>query len=147
MARLHARVANQRRASSHKLSRSLANRFTHIAFEDLNTKGLARGMLARSVHDAAWAQLVQHTIYKAASAGGVVVLVEPRGTPQTCPECGTVAVKALSDRVHRCECGCTLDRDVAAARVVLHRANFGPGHGLRAPSVHGRSTASPEVVA
>ena len=134
VARLHAEVAARRRDFSHKLSRSLADRFTHLAFEDLNIEGLARGMLAKSIHDAAWRMLVQHTTYKAENAGGVVVLVDSRGTSKTCPDCGTVAPKRLAERMHRCGCGCTLDRDVAAARVVLGRANFGPGAGLRAPS-------------
>jgi putative transposase len=134
VARLHARVANRRRDFSHKLARSLVDRFTHLAFEDLNVTGLARGMLARSVNDAAWNQIVQHASYKAACAGSVVALVDPRGTSQTCPACGTVAPKPLAQRMHRCDCGCVLDRDVAAARVVLLRADFGPGTGLRAPS-------------
>jgi putative transposase len=134
VARLHARVANRRRDFSHKLARSLVDRFTHLAFEDLNVTGLARGMLARSVNDAAWNQIVQHASYKAACAGSVVALVDPRGTSQTCPACRTVAPKPLAQRMHRCDCGCVLDRDVAAARVVLLRADFGPGTGLRAPS-------------
>lgn len=136
VARLSAHVANQRRDFSHKLARRLVNEHSHIAFEDLNIKGLAAGMLAGSVHNAAWNQLVQHVQYKAASAGTVVVLVDPRGTSQTCPECGTIKPKTLAVREHRCECGCILDRDVAAARVVLLRAGFrpGPGHGLQAPS-------------
>ncbi len=134
VARLSARVAAQRRDFSHKLSRSLVGRFTHIAFENLNIVGLARGMLARSVHDAAWNQLVCMTVYKAANAGGTVVLVDPRGTSQTCPDCGAVAAKTLAVREHRCACGCTLDRDVAAARVILGRAKFGAGTALQAPS-------------
>jgi hypothetical protein len=60
VARLHARVAAQRRDFSHKLSRSLVDRFTHLAFENLNISALARGMLAQSVHDAARNQIVQH---------------------------------------------------------------------------------------
>ena len=131
VARLSARVANQRRDFSHKLSRSLVDRFSHIAMEDLNIKGLAAGMLAKSVHNAAWNQLVQYVQYKAASAGAVVTLVDPRGTSQTCPECGTIKRKTLAVREHRCDCGCVLDRDVAAARIVLLRADFRPGHGLR----------------
>jgi putative transposase len=134
VARLMAHVANQRRDFSHKLARRLVNEHSHIAFEDLNIKGLASGMLAKSVHNAAWNQLVQHVQYKAACAGTVVALVDPRGTSQTCPECGTIARKTLAVREHRCDCGCILDRDVAAARVVLLRAGFGPGHGLQAPS-------------
>jgi putative transposase len=134
VARLAARTANQRRDFSHKLSRSLVNRFSHIAMEDLNVKGLAAGMLAKSVHNAAWNQLVQHVTYKAASAGGAVVLVDPRGTSQICPDCGTIRRKTLAERMHRCECGCVLDRDVAAARVVLMRADFPGGTPGQAPS-------------
>lgn len=94
--------------------------------------GLKRGMLARSVHDAAWSLLVQLTMYKAASAVAKVKLVDRRGTSQTCPECGTIKAKKLATRTHACECGVFLDRDVAAAMVVHQRA-FGhrPGHGLR----------------
>jgi putative transposase len=132
--RLGTRTANQRRDFSHKLSRSLVDRFSHIAMEDLNIKGLARGMLAKSVHNAAWNQLAQHVIYKAANAGGVVVLVDPRGTSQICPECGTIRRKTLTERVHRCECGCVLDRDVAAAKIVLLRADFPGGTPGQAPS-------------
>lgn len=134
VARLSAHIANQRRDFSHKMSRSLVDRFSHIAMEDLNIAGLARGMLAKSVHNAAWAQLVQHVRYKAESAGSVVVLVDPRGTSQTCPECGTIARKALSQRRHICDCGCDIDRDVAAARIVLMRADFPDGTSGQAPS-------------
>jgi putative transposase len=134
VARLSACIANQRRDFSHKLCRSLVDRFSHIAVEDLNVTGLARGMLAKAVHNAAWNQLVQHLTYKAANAGSVLKLVDPRGTSQTCPECGTIKRKTLAARMHRCECGCTLDRDVAAAQIVLMRADFRPGTGLQAPS-------------
>ena len=127
-----ARIARQRRDHLHKLSRTLISRYQGIAFEDLNMAGLKRGMLARSVHDAAWSLLVQLTTYKAESADASVVLVDPRGTSQTCPECGTIKAKTLATRTHACDCGAVLDRDVAAAMVVHQRAfGHGPGHGLR----------------
>ena len=102
--------------------------------EDLNTKGLARGMLAKSVHNAAWAT---SSAWSATRPNGPVagpVLVDPRGTVETCPECGAVAAKTLAQREHHCECGCALDRDVAVAREILRRADFRPGTGLGAPS-------------
>ena len=55
LARHSARTANQRRDFAHKLSRTLVNRYSHIAFEDLNITGLARGILAKSVLNAAGA--------------------------------------------------------------------------------------------
>ena len=112
VSRLSARIANQRRDFSHKLFRSLVDRFTHLAFEDLNITGLAAGMLAKSVHNAAWNQIIQHVSYKAASAGSVIVLVDPRGTSQRC----------------------FLNRDVAAAKIVLKLANFPDGTSGQAPS-------------
>ena len=113
------------------------NRFTHIAFENPNVAALAKGMLAKAVHNAAWTQLTQHVTYKAADADGVVVMIDPRGTSQTCPECGTIKPKTLTIREHCCECGCVLARNVLAARIVLRRANFGPGTGLQPPSQRG----------
>lgn len=131
LAAYHARVGNRRRDHHHKLSRDLVNRFGRIAVENLNIKGLAAGMLAKHVHDAAWAQIVSMLRYKAESAGCEFIEVDPRGTSQTCPECGTIAAKPLSAREHRCECGCSLDRDVAAAKIVHLRAfGFVPGTGI-----------------
>lgn len=135
LARHSARTANRRRDFAHKLSRDLVDRYSMIALENLNVSGLARAMLAKSVHNAAWTQLNAMIEYKAEGAGTRVIAVNPRGTSQTCPECGSVAVKTLATRVHACPCGCVLDRDVAAAKVILHRAlQQGPGHGLRTPS-------------
>jgi putative transposase len=134
------KIAARRRDFLHKLSRRLVREHSLIALEDLNVKGLARTVLAKAVHNAAWAQLTAMLSYKAANAGGGVVLVDPRGTSQTCPECGTIRAKGLSEREHRCECGAVLDRDVAAAMVVHFRAfGFWPGHGLR--DISGRVAA------
>ena len=64
--------------------------------------------------------------------GAAVLMVDPRGTSQTCPECGTIKAKTLASRTHDCGCGAVMDRDVAAAMVVHQRAfGLGPGHGLR----------------
>lgn len=135
VARYQAKAANRRRDAAHKLSADITGRFSHIAMEDLNIKALARGMLAKAVHNAGWAQLAGMIAYKAAKAGGVVSLVDPRGTSRTCPECGTYAPKTLAMREHRCDCGCILDRDVAAAREILRRAEFNqPGTGCETPS-------------
>ena len=135
VARHHAHIAASRSDFLHKESRKLVNRFGRIAIENLNIKGLAGGMLAKHVNDASWAQLTSMISYKAGNAGCEIVMVDPRGTSQTCPECGTVARKTLAERTHRCECGCVLDRDVAAAVVVHFRAfGFMPGTGFGSSS-------------
>jgi putative transposase len=122
VARLHERIAAQRKDFTHQQSRRLVNRFDFIAIEKLNIKGLAASHLAKSVHDAAWGMFTRFLAYKAEYAGKQVIAVDPCGTSQTCPCCGAVAKKSLSERVHRCPCGLVLDRDHAAAKVILARA-------------------------
>lgn len=137
LSRHSARTANRRRDFAHKLSRDLVDRHSLIAVEDLNVSGLARTMLSKSVHNAAWTQLREMIEYKAENVGVRVISVNPRGTSQLCPDCGAIAVKTLSTRLHNCtQCGCVMDRDVAAAKVILYRAcpDLGPGHGLATPS-------------
>lgn len=135
LAKKHAHVAAIRREQHISVARSLVATYGRIYVEGLNIKGLARGMLAKAVNDAAWGNLLHWLRCKAESAGREVVEVDPRGTSQTCPRCGLVKKKLLSERVHRCDCGLVLDRDVAAAQVIK-----GLGHSLRgaAPAVGGR---------
>lgn len=120
LARQHATVRNTRTDFHHKTARDLVRRYDQITVEDLNVKGLARGMLARHVHDAGWAQFTTILAAKAEEAGREVVRVNPAGTSQQCSACGATTHKDLSVRVHRCACGYVADRDVNAARNI-HR--------------------------
>jgi putative transposase len=123
LARIHERIKAQRRDFAHQQARKLVNKYDLIGFEDLNIKGLAAGMLAKSVNDAAWGMFLGFLACKAESAGKHGVPVDPRGTSQECPFCGKVVPKLLSERVHRCECRSgTIDRDHASGLVVLFRA-------------------------
>lgn len=127
VARLHAKVANTRRTALHQISAMLVRRYDVIAVEALNTKGLARGMLARDVHDAGWSTLRELLRYKAERAGAHFIEVDPNFTSQDCSACGVRVPKTLADRVHKCACGYVEDRDINAARVILSRAVAGPG--------------------
>jgi putative transposase len=115
--RVHERIANKRYEFVHKVSSSLVNRFGLIAFEDLNIKKMMLNHnLAKSISDVAWNMLVTVTSYKAANAGPMVVLVDPRNTSKMCSRCGILVEKVLSDRIHNCpRCGLSIDRDENAA--------------------------------
>ncbi len=121
VARRHERIRNRRLDFHRKLAADLCGRFDLIAHEDLNIKGLARGMLAKSVTDVAWGSFLQRLACKAESAGVHLVAVDPRNTTQACSRCGVLVPKGLGDRVHSCGCGCVLDRDHNAALNVLAR--------------------------
>jgi putative transposase len=117
--RAHAHVRNQRADFAHKVSRTLVVMFGLIVIEKLNVKGLAGGMLAKSVNDAGWAAFTTKLMYKAAEAGRALVQVDPRGTSQRCV-CGAPNPKTLSQRWHHCEsCGLSVPRDHASALEIL----------------------------
>ena len=117
--RVHAHVRHTRRDFHHQTARWLVDRYSVIFVENLNIKGLARGMLARPVSDAAWGGFLQILRDKAEEAGRVVLGVNPSGTSQTCT-CGAPAPKTLSQRWHEClDCGLSLARDHVSALLVL----------------------------
>jgi len=119
VAKIHRKVFNQRSDFQHKLSRKVVNNYGMIFVEDLNAKGLSRGLFAKSVHDAGWAAFFQKLSYKAESAGRLFLPVDPRGTSQRCP-CGAPNLKRLSDREHVClNCGLVATRDRASAMEIL----------------------------
>ena len=116
----HAHVRNQRLDFHHKLSHRLVQSYGLIAIEDLNIKGLAAGMLAKSVHDAGWSGFFSKLTYKAESAGRLLVCVDPRGTSQRCSGCQTEVRKKLKDRWHLClTCGLSVSRDLNSAIEIL----------------------------
>ena len=109
----------QRADFTHKLCRRIVNAFQLIAVEDLNVGGLAKGMLAKQVHDAGWRSFLQKLTVRAAEAGRCLVEANPAGTSQYCL-CGREVCKTLAVRVHRWDgCGLVAPRDVVSALLTL----------------------------
>lgn len=63
--RAYRRVKFQRLDFAHKLSAKLSKEYSLIAVEDLNIRGLASGILAKSVNDAGWSLFLQLLAVKA----------------------------------------------------------------------------------
>lgn len=123
LARVHLKIRNSRSAFLHQVSARLVRENELIAVEDLNVKGLASGILAKSVNDAGWSMFMNMLSYKAAKAGRQLVKVDARNTTQACSGCGCIVPKTLKDRTHGCmHCGLVLDRDHNAAINILGRS-------------------------
>jgi putative transposase len=119
---MHRKVRETRLDHAHKTALRLVRDNQAVYAEDLCVSGLARTRLAKSVHDAGWAQLVRLIEEKAAQYGRTFARVgrfEP--TSQVCSACGVKdGPKPLSVREWQCKaCGTVHDRDVNAARNVL----------------------------
>ena len=139
VARIHARVANQRLDAMHKLTTWLASTFSHISVEDLNAAGMARNhRLAKAVSDASFGEFRRQLEYKTAKTGARLHVID-RWYPssKTCSKCGRVKAKlSLSERVFHCDaCGLSIDRDLNAAVNIKGRREC-PGDHKRARRGH-----------
>jgi len=122
VAKTYERACDQRNDFQHKLSRQYVDDHDLIVTEKLDIKDLIEsGHLTRSTIDAAWSSFNQKLAYKAESAGKLFVQVDARGTSQTCPACGRVEAKTLSQRIHDCPCGFSASRDHTSSLVILDR--------------------------
>lgn len=139
VARAHASIADQRNYSLHQLTTRLVREFDVIAIEDLNVKAMARGLHAKSIHDAAFGEFRRQLTYKASWYGRTVIACD-RFLPssKTCSSCGHKLDELRLDvRVWTCpKCGREHDRDVNAAQNLLaagmHQLAGRHGRDLRA---------------
>jgi putative transposase len=124
----HRKVREARRDHAHKTALRLVRENQAVYAETLNVAALGRTRLARSIHDAGWAQLLRLIGEKAERYRREFVQIgrfEP--TSQTCSACGAregpkpLAVRAWACRV----CGAWHDRDVNAARNILAAGRAG----------------------
>ncbi|MFF3071734.1 RNA-guided endonuclease InsQ/TnpB family protein [Kitasatospora sp. NPDC057936] len=122
VAKAHAKVADTRMDWLHKQTTRLIGENQAVFLEDLNVRGLARGRLAKSVHDAGWAAF-RHLLEQKAARYGRTVGIVHRAFPssQLCSECGhRDGPKPLAIREWACPaCGVLHDRDLNAARNIL----------------------------
>jgi putative transposase len=117
VARVHERIANQRRDFLHKLTTDLVGSHDGLCIEDLSLCGLVRTKLAKSFTDASMGEFRRQLTYKSAWNRKHLVVVD-RFFPSSrlCRGCGAINHKlTLSDRHWVCECGMVHERDPSSA--------------------------------
>ena len=115
-----AKIANCRKHFLHELSTRLVRENRRICVGNINSCGLARTSLAKSVLDAGWSQLRSQIRYKAIRHGAEYIEVDERFSTQVCSACGVrggpQGRECLVVRDWSCGgCGARHDRDINAA--------------------------------
>ena len=117
VAAIHRKVADIRKDAIHQLTHALTSKAHVIKVEDLNVKGLQRGIHSRAMADVGLGAFLGQIAYKADWRGRELVKVD-RFFPssQTCSGCGEIhkEMKKMLPML-KCDCGTTLDRDSNAA--------------------------------
>ena len=122
VARVHARVRQERQCALHALTTRLVREFDLVMIEDLNVKAMARGIHSRAIHDAAFSEVRRQLTYKCEWYGKILVEVDRwYASSKICSECQyTLDELRLDQRQWTCpRCGVRHDRDVNAARNIL----------------------------
>ncbi len=120
VAKLHEKVANQRKDFLHKQSRQIANAYDCVCIEDLNMQEMAQSLnFGKSVSDNGWGMFTTFLQYKLEDLGKQLIKVDKYfASSQICNVCGykNTDTKDLSIRAWDCpDCGTHHDRDVNAA--------------------------------
>lgn len=124
IAKIHGHTANQRKDFLHKESTKIANSYDVVCVESLNmramsNKGFGNG---KATLDNGYGMFLNMLEYKLADRGKYLVKVDKWfPSSQICHCCGKLhpAMKDLTIRTMKCDCGLTMSRDQNAAINIL----------------------------
>jgi putative transposase len=119
LAKAHARIANIRKDTLHKLTSLLSKNHAVVGIEDLNVSGmLANRKLAKAIADMGFYEFRRQLEYKCKLYGSKLVVIDRWfASSKTCSNCGCVKKSlSLAERTYQCgECNFSIDRDLNAA--------------------------------
>ena len=116
--REYEKLANKRKDLANKIYHRLTTDYDVIYFQDEQIKNWQKGLFGKSVQSSCLGALKQRLVaLEACGRSFKISKWEP--TTKLCPVCGTINHPTLADRIYKCSCGYTMDRDTHSARVVL----------------------------
>ena len=131
-AKLHEKVAWQRKDWLHKVSRDLANKFEYVIVENINLQNMAENLHhGKVVSDQGFGMLRSMIAYKTN-----LVKVSAKDTSKTCFDCGYINPKVVVGiKKWKCPvCSKEHDRDINAAKNILKKGVTSLGIVGREPS-------------
>jgi putative transposase len=149
LSRLHHKIRRQREDYQWKQALIISSKADITVFEDLNIKGMksrckpkrdsstgkylkngqaAKAALNQAISDASWYSLRQKTEHQAQKLGNLIILVHPKNTSITCPECGHTSKSNRDKEKFVCEqCSYSEDADINGSVNIAEKARTNLG--------------------
>jgi putative transposase len=137
LGRLKHSEKNGRTLRLHEISKQIVSTTPYVGVEALQVKNMTasatgtaeapgknvrqKAALNRSILEGAPSRLISFIRYKAEWAGGEMRAGNARRSSIECAACGRMVPKALSERLHRCDCGFGGHRDFNASCNIRYR--------------------------
>ena len=116
--REYEKLENRRKDIANKIYHKLTTDYDVIYFQDEQIKGWQKGLFGKQVQSSCLGLLKQRLVaLEAGDRSFKISKWEP--TTKLCPVCGNINHPILADRIYKCSCGYTMDRDIHSARIVL----------------------------
>ena len=121
VARIYRDITNTRTGYQRNIANDLVKNFDALCFEDLNIEAMKKfnsGLSKTVSMDFSWSEFLTFVEWKCFKENKHFVKVS-RWFPSSkmCNDCGTINEELkLSDRIFKCDCGHTDDRDLNAAK-------------------------------
>ncbi len=116
--KIHRHITNQRLDNLHKLSTEIANQFDVICVESLDMKAMSNKGFGngKATLDNGYGIFLSMLEYKLNDRGKYFIKVDKwYPSSQLCSCCGKQKKLTLQEKIYKCDCGLTLDRDLNAA--------------------------------
>ena len=141
LSKMHKHIACIRHDFIHKISTAITGSYAYVAIENLNIKNMSKSSqgtkeqsgkpvkqksgLNRSILDQGWGIFRQQLEYKLEWNGGMLLVVPPQYTSQTCPPCEHVSQdnRKTQSQFECVNCGYKNHADMVGAINILERGH------------------------
>lgn len=121
--KIYRHMANQRLDDLHKRSTEIANQYDIVCVESLNMRAMSNKKFGngKATLDNGYGLFLDMLKYKLDDRGKYLIKVDKwYPSSQLCSCCGNRKKLKLNERVYKCACGLTIDRDYNAAMNILN---------------------------
>jgi len=135
-------IANKRNDAGNKIVNFLLLNYSTVYFQDEMIQAWHRGRFGKQVQNSCLGRV------KAKLKVSPNTIMIERRFPSTklCLNCGALNVLSLADRVYKCDCGYEEDRDIKAAKTILHagrcKTNYIPTERRKFKPVENKTSAT-----